>query len=184
VPPLLLPRKFKDAPEQGLLQTKHGILFGGTSHEANGEVPVMKIMHAEAVQMSLVRILLVDDFSLWQDFVRTCFKERSDVHILGIASNALEAIRKAEDLQPDLILLDIGLPDMGGIEAAERIRQLVPKTKIIFLTGHSDPEFVREAFRAGGDGYILKWDAATELVVGTESVLLGRKFTSSSVEEI
>jgi len=144
----------------------------------------MKIMHAEAVQMSLVRILLVDDFSLWQDFVRTCFKERSDVHILGIASNALEAIRKAEDLQPDLILLDIGLPDMGGIEAAERIRQLVPKTKIIFLTGHSDPEFVREAFRAGGDGYILKWDAATELVVGTESVLLGRKFTSSSVEEI
>jgi len=144
----------------------------------------MKIMHAEAVQMSLVRILLVDDFSLWQDFVRTCFKERSDVHILGISSNALEAIRKAEDLQPDLILLDIGLPDMGGIEAAERIRQLVPKTKIIFLTGHSDPEFVREAFRAGGDGYILKWDAATELVVGTESVLLGRKFTSSSVEEI
>jgi len=144
----------------------------------------MKIMHAEAVQMSLVRILLVDDFSLWQDFVRTCFKERSDVHILGIASNALEAIRKAEDLQPDLILLDIDLPDMRGIETAERIRQLVPKTKIIFLTGHSDPEFVREAFRAGGDGYILKWDAATELVVGTESVLLGRKFTSSSVEEI
>ena len=144
----------------------------------------MKIMHTEAVQMSLVRMLLVDDFNLWQDFVRTCFKERSDVHILGIASKALEAIQKAEDLQPDLILLDIDLPDMGGIEAAQRIRQLVPKTKIIFLTGHSDPEFVREAFRAGGDGYILKWDAAKELVVGTESVLLGRKFTSSSVEKI
>ena len=144
----------------------------------------MKIMHTEAVEMSLVRILLVDDFSLWQDFVRTCFKERSDVHILGIASNALEAIQKAEDLQPDLILLDIDLPDMGGIEAAERIRQLVPKIKIVFLTGHSDPEFVREAFRAGADGYILKWDAAKELVVGTESVLLGQKFSSSSVEEI
>jgi len=144
----------------------------------------MKIKHTEAVQMSLVRILLVDDFSLWQDFVRTCFKERSEAHILGIASTALEAIQKAEDLQPDLILLDIDLPDMSGLETAERIRQLVPKTKIIFLTGHSDPEFVREAFRAGGDGYILKWDAAKELVAGTESVLLGRKFTSSSVAKV
>jgi hypothetical protein len=74
----LLLRKCKDAPEQELLQTTHGILVGGTSHEGAGEVPVMKIMHTEAVQMSLVRILLADDFSLWQDLVRTCFKERSD----------------------------------------------------------------------------------------------------------
>lgn len=134
--------------------------------------------------MSLVRILLVDDFSLWQDFVRTCFKERPDAHIAGIASTGLEAIQKAADLQPDLILLDIDLPDMGGLETADRIRQLVPKTKIIFLTNHSDPEFVGEAFRAGGDGYILKWDAAKELVVGAEAVLLGRKFTSSSVAKV
>jgi DNA-binding NarL/FixJ family response regulator len=81
----------------------------------------------------------------------------------------LEAIQKADKHQPDQILFDIDLPEMGGIEEAERIRQPVPRSKIIFLTGYSDPEFVREACRAGGDGYILKWDAANELVVGTES---------------
>jgi DNA-binding NarL/FixJ family response regulator len=133
--------------------------------------------------MSLVRILVVDDFSPWQDFVRVCFGGRSDVHILDVASNGLEAIQKAADLQPDLILLDIGLPEIGGIEAAERIRQLVPKIKIIFLTGHSDPEIVRDAFRAGGDGYVLKWDAAEDLIVGMESVLFGKKFKSRSVTE-
>jgi len=144
----------------------------------------MKVMYAEAVQMALVRILVVDDFSLWQDFVRVCFEKRPDVNISGVASSGLEAIQKAGDLQPDLILLDIGLPGINGIQAAERIRQLFPKIKIIFLTGHSDPEIVRGAFKAGGDGYILKWDAAKELTVGMESVLLGRRFTSSSITEI
>jgi DNA-binding NarL/FixJ family response regulator len=180
----LLLRKFKDACAQGLVHTKHGILFGATSYEATGEIPVMNIMHTEEVRMSLVRILVVDDFSPWQDFVRVCLKERSDVRILDVASNGLEAIQKAADLQPDLILLDISLPEIGGIEAAERIRQLVPKIKIIFLTGHADPEIVQNAFRAGGDGYVLKWDAAEDLMVGMESVLSGKKFTSRGVTGI
>jgi DNA-binding NarL/FixJ family response regulator len=144
----------------------------------------MKIMLAEAVEMSLVRILVVDDLSHWQDFVRVCFEKRPDVHILGVASSGQEAVQKAGDLQPDLILLDISLPEMNGIQAAERIRKLVPKTKIIFLTGQSDPEIVREAFRAGGDGYILKWDASEELIVGMEAVLLGKRFTSRGIVEI
>jgi two-component system nitrate/nitrite response regulator NarL len=146
--------------------------------------PAMKATYAETVQMSLVRILVVDDFSHWQDFVRVCLEKRPDIHILGVATSGLEAIQKAEDLQPDLILLDIGLPEMNGIQAAEQIRQLVPKTKIIFLTGQSDPEIVRAAFRAGGDGYILKWDAAQELIVGMEAVLLGKRFTSRGIADI
>lgn len=144
----------------------------------------MNIIQIEAVQMSLVRILVVDDFSLWQDFVRICFKKRSDVHILDVASDGLEAVKKAVDLHPDLVLLDISLPEMSGIQAAKRIRQLVPNIKVIFLTGHSDSEIVREAFLAGADGYILKWDAAEDLITGMESVLLGKKFTSRGVAEI
>jgi DNA-binding NarL/FixJ family response regulator len=144
----------------------------------------MKVMDAEAVHMSVVKILVVDDFRYWQDFVRVCFEKRPDVHILGVASSGLEAIQKAEDLQPDLILLDISLPGINGIQAAERIRQLFPKIKIIFLTGHSDPEIARDAFRAGGDGYILKWDVAEELIVGMEAVLLGKRFTSRGIVEI
>jgi len=134
--------------------------------------------------MSLVRILVVDDFKQWRDFVRVCFEKRPDVQILGFASNGLEAVQKARDLQPDVILMDISLPELNGIQAAERIRQFVPKTKILFLTGQADPEIVRDAFRAGGDGYILKWEASEELVVGMETVLLGKRFTSRSIAEI
>ena len=134
--------------------------------------------------MSIVRILVVDDFKQWRDFVRVCFEKRPDVHILGFASDGLEAIQKARDLQPDVILMDISLPELNGIQAAARIRQLVPKTKILFLTGQADPETVRDAFRVGGDGYILKWDASEELIVGMETVLLGKRFTSRSIAEI
>lgn len=144
----------------------------------------MKVMHAEAIEMSLVRILVVDDLKYWQDFISACFEKRRDVHMLGVASSGLEAIQKAQVLQPDLILLDINLPEMNGIEAAEQIRRLVPKTKILFLTGYSDPEIVRHAFSAGGDGYILKWDAAEELLVGMEAVLHGKKFTSQGIAAI
>jgi len=85
--------------------------------------------------MSLVRILVVDDFKQWRDFVRVCIEKRPDIHILGFASDGLEAVQKARDLQPDVVLMDIGLPELNGIQAAERIRQLVSKTKILFLDG-------------------------------------------------
>jgi len=81
--------------------------------------------------MSLVRILVVDDFKQWRDFVRVCIEKRPDIHILGFASDGLEAVQKARDLQPDVVLMDIGLPELNGIQAAERIRQLVSKTKIL-----------------------------------------------------
>ena len=102
----------------------------------------------EAVQMPLVRILVVDNLRYWQDFIRVCFEKRPDVVISGVASSGPEAIQRAGDLQPDLILLDIRLPGMNGIQVAERIRQLVPNTKIIFLTVESDPEIVRDAFES------------------------------------
>ena len=125
-----------------------------------------------------------DDLRYWQDFIRVCFEKRPDVVISGVATRGLEAIQRAGDLQPDLILLDIRLPGMNGIHVAERIRQLVPKTRIIFLTVESDPEIVGDAFRAGGDGFILKWDAANELIIGMETVLLGKRFTSRGIGEI
>jgi DNA-binding NarL/FixJ family response regulator len=98
-----------------------------------------------------------------------------------VASNGL-TISKKQRPQPDLILRTSS-SEIDSIEAAERIRQLVPKIKIIFLTGHSDPEIVQGAFRAGCHGYVLKGDAAQDLVVGMESVLFGKKFRSRSVTE-
>jgi two-component system, NarL family, nitrate/nitrite response regulator NarL len=133
---------------------------------------------AEEIQMSLVRILIVDDFDLWKSFMVARLREQPDLEIVGLASDGLQAVQKAEELQPDLILLDMMLPNLNGIQAAQQIRKVAPKTKILFVSSESDLESVRSAFQAGGSGYILKMDASEELLDGIESVLRGERFVS------
>jgi CheY-like chemotaxis protein len=93
-----------------------------------------------------------------------------------------EAIQKAEELKPDLIVLDIGLPKLNGIEAARRIRQLSPGSKIIFLSLYSSPDLVQAALSTGGLGYVRKTDARRELVLAVDAVLRGKQFVSSSIK--
>ena len=95
--------------------------------------------------------------------------------ICGV-SNGLEAVQKAQDLKPDLILMDIGLPGLNGIEAARRIRTLAPNSKIIFLTQESSPEVVREAVILGARGYVIKSRAETDLLIAVDAVLQGKQF--------
>jgi DNA-binding NarL/FixJ family response regulator len=128
--------------------------------------------------MSLVRILIVDDFDLWKSFVIEYLQERPHTHIVGFASDGLQAVRKAEELQPDLILLDVLLPKLNGIEAARQIRKVAPKSKILFVSGESEWEWVRTALSAGGSGYVSKMTAAEGLLAGIEAVLRGERFIS------
>ena len=93
-----------------------------------------------------------------------------------------EAIQKAEELKPDLIVLDIGLPKLNGIEAARRIRQLSPSSKIIFLSQNNDLDVVRAALSTGALGYVCKTDARSELLLAVEAVLRGKQFVSSSIK--
>ena len=136
------------------------------------------------MKTSFLRVLIVDDFDPWLGFVVQLLRQQPHVRIVGFASDGLEAIQKAEEFQPDLILLDVGLPKLDGIEAARQIRKLVPKAKLLFLSSNSDPDVVRSAFLAGGQGYVLKSDAERELLHGIEPVLLGKQFVSSSLQEI
>jgi DNA-binding NarL/FixJ family response regulator len=131
--------------------------------------------------MSIVRVLIVDDFAPWRGFVIEHLEQQPHVRVLGYASDGLEGVRKAEELQPDLILLDISLPKLNGIEMARKVRKLVPKAKILFLSSNTDPDVIRAAFCAGGAGYVLKLDAGGALLAGMEAVLLGRQFVSSSL---
>ena len=128
--------------------------------------------------MSLVRILIVDDFDLWKSFVITRLRERPDLEIVGYASDGLQAVQKAEELRPDIILLDMMLPKLNGIEAAQQIRRVAPSSKILFVSSESDLESVQSAFQAGGSGYISKMDAADGLLEGIETVLRGERFVS------
>jgi DNA-binding NarL/FixJ family response regulator len=99
------------------------------------------------------------------------------MRIVGVVSDGLEAVLKAAELQPDLILLDVGLPKMNGIEAARRIRKVAPKSKILFLTQELDVDVARVAL-SEGHGYVVKSDADNELITAVEAVLQGKKFVS------
>jgi len=134
--------------------------------------------------MAGIEILVVDDFTDWRDFVKVCLRQKPDIHIAGFAATGTEAIQRAKELQPELVILDISLPGPDGIEVARQIRTLTPRSRILFLSGNPDPEVVQQAFMAGGNGYVLKWDAALELITGMEAVLLGRKFISSGLTDI
>jgi DNA-binding NarL/FixJ family response regulator len=132
-------------------------------------------------RISPVRVLVVEDFAPFRQFIASALAKRSDLQIVGEATDGEEAVQKAKDLQPDLILLDIGLPTLNGIEAAQRMRQVAPESKIIFVTQESSTDVVQKALDSGAQGYVVKTKAATELLAAAEAVLEGKRFLSSGL---
>jgi two-component system nitrate/nitrite response regulator NarL len=127
------------------------------------------------------RVLVVDDYEPFRSFVSSTLRETSTLQIIGEASDGLEAVRKAGELQPDLILLDIALPKLNGIRAAEQMQQTAPHSRILFVSEHSSPELVEGALRVGAVGYLIKSHAASELLPAIKAVLREEQFVSSSV---
>ena len=128
-----------------------------------------------------IRVLVVEDQAPYREFVLSVLHSRPEFQIIAQADDGAEAVRIAEELRPDLILLDIGLPGLNGIDAARRILQLCPQSKILFVSQESSHEIVLGALCTGATGYVLKADAGSELMAGINSVLLGKKFMSSSI---
>lgn len=125
-----------------------------------------------------IRVLVVDDYAPFRDFVRTALQDLPELQIVDEASDGLEAAQKAQQLQPELILLDISLPKLSGIEAARRIRQDSPLSKILFVSEYRAWDIAKEALRSGGDGYVVKSNAANELLLAVQSVLQRKPFLS------
>jgi DNA-binding NarL/FixJ family response regulator len=162
-----------------------GTLWNGRSKdiETNTDTPrnIPHFFEEEArVQVSSVRILVVEDFAPFLQFISTTLATRQDLQVICEVSDGLEAVRKAQELRPDLILLDIGLPSLNGIEAARQIRKLVPESKIIFLTQESSDDVVEEALRLGAYGYIIKIKAKRDMLAAVETVISGKQFVSSN----
>jgi DNA-binding NarL/FixJ family response regulator len=129
-----------------------------------------------------IRILITDDYEDWRRQVRSLLQARPAWQVIAEASDGLEAVEKAQGLKPDLILLDIGLPKLNGIEAARRIQQLSPSSKIIFLSQNNDLDIVRAALGTGARGYVRKTDVKKELIPAMDAVLRGEQFASSSLK--
>ena len=125
---------------------------------------------------------MVDDFEPWRQRICSVLQTRSEFRVVAQVGDGLEAVQTAEKLQPDLIVLDIGLPNLNGLEAAKRILQVAPGAKIIFVTSNSDRDVVRAALSAGAQGYVLKIDAGRELLTAVQKVLGGQHFVSSGIQ--
>jgi DNA-binding NarL/FixJ family response regulator len=126
-----------------------------------------------------IRVLVVEDFLPYRQFVCSTLAGLPGLQVIGEVSNGIEAVQKAEELQPDLILLDIGLPSLNGIEAARRIRKLSPESKIIFVSQESSLDVMQTALDLGAMGYVVKANAGSDLVAAVEAVLSGKKFASA-----
>jgi len=125
---------------------------------------------------------VVDDYPPFREFVRSTFQKRPELLVIGEVSDGLAAVRYSRELQPDLVLLDVGLPDLNGIEVARQIREVAPSSKILFVSeNRCSWEIVTEALRSGGDGYVVKSSTASELLPAVDSVLQGRQFVSASL---
>ena len=132
--------------------------------------------------MSLTRVLVVDDAECWRLFVSCMLQAEPTLEIVFQASDGLNAVQAAERLQPTVVLLDIGLPGLDGIQAGGRIRKVAPHAKIVFVSMERDPDIVEAAWQLGAWGYVLKSDAARELIPAIHAVVRNEKFLSRSLD--
>ena len=127
-----------------------------------------------------VQVMVVEDFHSFRQLLCSKLKQKPELRIICEASDGREAVQKAEELKPDLILLDIGLPNMNGIDAARQIRRLAPDSKIIFLTHDTTPAIVQEAMKLGAWGYVFKMYARRDLLLAIDAALSGNRFVSGA----
>jgi len=126
---------------------------------------------------------MVDDYAPWRRFVSSTLQTQPELEVVGEATDGLEAIYQSQELQPDLILLDIGLPVLNGIEAARRIREVCPTSKILFVSGNHSVDVAEAALSAGARGYVVKSHGARELLPAVAAVLQGKQFVSASLTD-
>ena len=127
------------------------------------------------------RVLVVEDFAPFRQFIRSTLVGRADLQVICEVADGLEAVQKAEELKPDLILLDIGLPTLSGIEAARRIRKVSPQSKILVLSQESSADLVHAVLSLGALGYVVKARAGSELLAAVEAVCQSRQFVTSGL---
>jgi DNA-binding NarL/FixJ family response regulator len=135
----------------------------------------------EDKQLGPVRIVVVDDFEPWRRSIVSILKEDPEIEVIYQAIDGLEAVEKCEELQPDLVVLDVGLPKLNGLEAARLIREVSPNSKILFLSTGRSRDVILEAVQIGAAGYLLKENAGLHLLHAVRAAILGEEFLQFTV---
>ncbi len=135
------------------------------------------------MQTSKTRILLADDHALVRKGFRLILDSQPDMEVVGEASNGRETLLIAEQLKPDLIVMDVSMPELNGIEATRRVADVSPRTRVLALSMHKDSVYVREILRAGAKGYLLKDAADDDLLVAVRAVSRGEGYLSPAVSD-
>ena len=133
--------------------------------------------------MSEIKIVLVDDHKLLRDGLRNIIEQRSNMHVVGEASDGREAIKICSKLVPNVVVMDIAMSGLNGIEAAKQIHKIHPDIKIIGLSMHSGKQFIQGMFNAGAWGYLLKDGDADELIIAITSVMQNKKYLSKDISQ-
>lgn len=133
--------------------------------------------------MSAIRIVLVDDHPVVRQGLRALLEAEPDFELAGEAGDGLEAVRLVERLKPEVLIADLMLPSLGGLEVARQISQLSPQTAILILSMHADDAYVLEALKNGARGYVLKDSSAVELVQAVRCVIAGQHYLSAALSE-
>jgi RNA polymerase sigma factor (sigma-70 family) len=128
-----------------------------------------------------IRVFLADDHDILRDGLRALLELAGDIQVVGEARTGREAVAETERLRPDVVLMDISMPELDGVEACRRIRQQVPEARVLFLTMHEADDYLFRALRAGAAGYLIKRTAAGDLVAAVRAVARGESFLSPSV---
>lgn len=131
----------------------------------------------------MISVLVVDDNGPIRKSLRALLEKVDDIELIGTATNGIEAIEKARSLRPDVAVMDISMPLMDGIEATGHIRECCRLTRVIILSGHKDPEYVRRVLEVGAKGYVLKDAAGTELLEGIRTIHSGKNYFSPQIAE-
>jgi len=137
----------------------------------------------EKSKMDKLRILLADDHKMVRKGLRLLVNEQSDMEVIAEADNGREALILAQDLRPDVVVMDVSMPELNGLKATEQLKRLCPEIKILTLTRHTDDGYLQLLFQAGVSGYILKQSAADDLVRSLRAVAAGQTYLDPAVTE-